>query len=440
MRWKTAEFSGWGRVLRTKEQMARPDRVSALKGIIADGPCPAVGNQRSYGDAPLNAGGHVVNMTRLDRLISFDPDSGILTAEAGVTIGEIARIFAPRGWIPTVMPGTGFATLGGCIANDVHGKNHHFAGSFGQHVVGMDILGANGRTRKITLATAPDLFRATIGGLGQTGIILSASIQMIKAGSEVMDVYETRAGSLAEFMALLDRSSASYCVGWIDTTARGATLGQGILEEAEIRDHAPALQMKKSKSIPRDAPSFLLSNPVVRLFNYMYLRRVPIGGRRLDRGLQDFFFPLDRIHNWNRLYGKSGFHQFQCVLPEASAHDTLSRMMELIATSRLASPLAVLKRLGDGRGGLMSFPIEGYTLAVDFPNRARSAGLIADLQALALDAGGRIYFAKDSLCDAAAARKMYDQVDEFAQITNKVDPDRRFETDLVRRLKLRDAE
>jgi len=437
MRWKTAEYSGWGRVLRAQGDVARPEKLSALRAILKDGAAPAIGNGRSYGDAALNGGGRAINMTRLDRLLSFDAETGVLKAEAGITIGEIARVFAPKGFIPPVMPGTGFASLGGSISNDVHGKNHHGVGSFGQHVLSIDLLGTNGRTRTISPETAPELFGATIAGLGQTGIIVAAEIQMVPCASEVMTVRETRVDNLAEFLAMFEQSRASYSVGWIDATAKGANLGRGILEEAEISDHAEPIPLKRAKSIPKDAPSFLLAPPVVRLFNHFYLRRVPVEGRTVDRAMQDFFFPLDRIHNWNRLYGKPGFHQFQCVLPEGSARETLTRMMDLIARSALASPLAVLKRLGDGHAGLMSFPMAGVTLAVDFPNRAKAAGLIGELEEMTRVAGGRIYLAKDSLASAAMIAEMYSDLPEFQRIANTADKDHLLTTDLTRRLNLR---
>ncbi|MCB1366549.1 MAG: FAD-binding oxidoreductase [Rhodobacteraceae bacterium] len=439
MRWKTGEYSGWGRVLKADGDRARPEKLSDLKAILREGGLPAIGNLRSYGDAALNSGGRAVDMTRLDRLRAFDPETGILEAEAGVTIGEILRLFLPKGWIPAVMPGTGFATLGGCIGHDVHGKNHHVAGSFGQHVTRIDLLGANGRVRRITPEGNPDLFRATIGGMGQTGIILSAAIRMIPATSPLMDLRESRIDTLAEFMTMLDASTATYCVGWIDATAKGATLGRGILEEAEIGSHGQMPKAPRHKSVPFNAPGFLLSSPVVRAFNHLYFRRVPVGGRRLDRAMADFFFPLDKVHNWNRLYGKSGFHQFQCVLPEAPAREALAKMLEQIARSRLASPLAVLKKLGPGRAGMMSFPMEGFTLAVDFPNRPASAGLIRELGDIAADAGGRIYLAKDALASPATIAGMYDEREAFAAAANAVDPAHALETDLTRRLKLRDA-
>lgn len=439
MRWNKDEYTGWGRVLKATGNIARPERMSSLRAAVKESRGPAAGSLRSYGDAALNDGGFAINMSRMDRLIGFDPETGILEAEAGIQIGEIARVFAPKGWQPAVMPGTGFATLGGCIANDVHGKNHHNAGSFGMHVVSVDVLGPKGRTRRLTPDTTADLFAATVGGLGQTGMIVSARIALKPCASEVMEVTERRVEDLTEFLALLDQSSSTHAVGWIDATAKGAHLGRGILEEAETDSGAAPLPVRGAKSVPLDAPQFLLTSPVVRLFNRFYLGRVPVEGRTIARSMQDFYFPLDRVRNWNKLYGKPGFQQFQCVVPDGSARESLSKMMEMIAASGLASPLAVLKRMGDGRAGLMSFPMEGYTLAVDFPNRKKAVNLIAALEDIVLQAGGRIYLAKDALARGDAIAQMYPELPEFARITNEADPKAELQTDMVRRLNLRGA-
>ncbi|MCT8329870.1 FAD-binding oxidoreductase [Albidovulum sediminis] len=436
MRWKTAEFAGWGRALSARSDVARPERRRTLDEILADGLVPAMGMRRSYGDAALNAGGRAVDMTRLDRLIAFDPATGELEAEAGVQVGQLAAIFAPRGWLPPVMPGTGFATLGGCIAQDVHGKNHHHAGSFCQHVTAIRLRTAAGVV-EVTPEGTPDLFRATAGGLGQTGVILSATLRLMPAKGDVMIVTERRIDDWDEHIAMLDASRATYTVGWIDATATGAALGRGILEEGET---GSGLVPKRanSRKVPFDAPRFALSAPVVRAFNQLYWRRVPESGRTVVKPIGDFFFPLDKIHDWNRLYGKAGFHQFQCVVPLAAAAD-LRAMLEAIAGSGLASPLAVLKRMGPGRAGYLSFPMEGYTLAVDFPNRAGARELIARLIERTRGAGGRVYFAKDSLARAADVPAMYPELDAWQAVAAKADPDRALCTDIVRRLKLRGA-
>ncbi|MGG7645662.1 FAD-binding protein [Rhodovulum sp. YNF3179] len=437
MRWNRAETTGWGRALRAAEEIARPENRATLHRLMTETPAPAMGNRRSYGDAALNHGGRSIDMTRLDRLIGFDPETGILEAEAGATIGEIARVFAPRGWLPAVMPGTGFATLGGAIANDVHGKNHHVAGSFGQHVVAIDLLTPAGR-RTLTADSDARLWRATIGGVGQTGVILSARIRLIPCPSTTMRVRERRIETLDEFLGHFEDSDAPYSVGWIDATARGAALGRGIFEEGRIAPHDAGHAPGAARRVPLDAPRALLSGPVVRAFNAVYWRRVPAGGRSVARPLERFFFPLDRLHDWNRLYGKPGFHQFQCVVPPA-ATDTLREMLDRIGTAGLASPLAVLKRMGPGRAGHLSFPMEGWTLAVDFPNRAPARALIAGLEGLARDAGGRLYLAKDALAAPERLAGMYPDLPDFAAAAAEVDPAGHFATDLVRRLRLREA-
>ena len=229
MLWKSTDYTGWGRALSARGEIARPERVRGLDDALADGLVPAIGMRRSYGDAALNSGGRVIDMTRLDRMLSFDPATGILDAEAGARIGEIAAAFAPRGWLPPVMPGTGFATIGGCIAQDVHGKNHHGAGSFCQHVTSIT-LRQGARAVTVTPEKTPDLFRATAGGLGQTGIIVSARLRLMPAKGDIMMVTERRVEGWDEFLALLDGSTATYTVGWIDATAKGGALGRGILE------------------------------------------------------------------------------------------------------------------------------------------------------------------------------------------------------------------
>ena len=431
MIWKHLTYSGWGRALRASGDMARPERIDALRALP---PAPAIGNQRSYGDTCLNSDGPIIDMTRLDRLLFFDDATGLLEAEAGMTLGEITRLMAPRGWLLPVLPGTGFATLGGAIAMDVHGKNHHNAGSFGQHIGAIRLM-QNGKARHITAKSAPNLMRATIGGLGQTGVIVSARVQMIPIAGETMRVRESRVSGWDEHIAVLDASDATYTVGWLDATACGASLGRGIVEEGEIGPD-PARAPRAPHTVPLTAPHWALAKPVVRIFNELYYRRVPAVGRTVTKRLEDYFFPLDKIHDWNRLYGKHGFHQFQCVVPPDQG-PALHAMLTRIAESGLASPLAVLKRLGPGRGGMMSFPMEGYTLAVDFPNRARARGLIQSLENDVLSAGGRLYLAKDALAAPETIRKMYPELGDWEAAAAKADPNGHLETDMTRRLGLR---
>ncbi|MGC8203615.1 FAD-binding protein [Aliiroseovarius sp. PTFE2010] len=435
--WNEISYSGWGRALSAKGRVARPERLSALAQLSQETPAPAFGQLRSYGDAALNDGGPAVDMTRLDRMINFDPDTGIVHVEAGMPIGDMGRLFAARGWIPPVMPGTGFATVGGCIANDVHGKNHHVVGSFGQHVTEITLM-MNGKAKKFTPDKTATLFKATVGGLGQTGVIVSAKIRLMPCKGDMMVLTERRIDGWDQFIDALDHSHADYTVGWIDATAKGNSLGRGILEEGEITSGVSP-KTKKARAVPINAPHWALSGPVVRAFNEAYFRRVPAKGRTTVKPIAEPFFPLDAIHNWNRLYGKRGFHQFQCVVPLAHA-PALRLMLERIANSGLASPLAVLKRMGAGRAGYLSFPMEGYTLAVDFPARQGSAQLIGELQDMTSDAQGRVYFAKDALASGGAVRAMYPEHGEWLKAVSKADPDQAMVTDLVRRLDLRSTQ
>ncbi len=437
MRWKTTDYTGWGRALTASGDIARPERRTALEAILKDGLVPAIGMRRSYGDAALNDGGRVIDMTRLDRMLSFDTTTGILDVEAGARIGEIAAAFAPRGWLPAVMPGTGFATVGGCIAQDVHGKNHHKAGSFCEHVVSLTLLTGTGPV-EVSPEKTPGLFRATAGGLGQTGVIVSARLKLLAAKGDVMVVTERRIADWDEFLVRLDASDATYTVGWIDATATGANLGRGILEEGETGSGL-ITQRGKYRKVPFNAPHFALSAPIVKAFNSAYYRRVPETGRTVVRPISDFFFPLDKIHDWNKLYGKAGFHQFQCVVPLGAA-PALREMLEEIAGSGLASPLAVLKRMGPGRAGYLSFPMEGYTLAVDFPNRTAARDLVKRLEGRTAAAGGRIYFAKDSLAEGTDLGAMYPDLPDWQAEVAKLDPEARLATDLTRRLSLRSAQ
>lgn len=423
-------YTGWGRAVQATGRIIRPENPNHLTANA-----PAIGNRRSYGDAALNNDGPATDMTRLDRILDLDTERGRVTVEAGVTLGDLARCLAPKGWLPAVMPGTGFATVGGAIAMDVHGKNHHRVGSFCQHVLSIDLI--QEKVRRITAKDDADLWRATCGGLGQTGVIARATLQLIPTKGDMMLVSERRVANWDAHLAQLDSSDAPYSVGWIDATATGAALGRGIVEEGETcRGLHP--RPRTPKKIPLDAPHWALAGPIVKAFNAAYYARVPKTGRTVVRTLEDFFFPLDKVHDWNRLYGKRGFHQFQCVVP-LHQKDALRDMMKSIAGSGLASPLAVLKRMGKGRGGYMSFPMEGYTLAVDFPNHPLARTLIARLERATVAAGGRIYLAKDALSHPGAIKAMYPEHPKWADAVTKADPNGLLQTDLTRRLNLRSA-
>lgn len=438
MRARPVTVTGWGRVLHAREDSLRPERISALRAAFETAPAPAFGNRRSYGDAPLNDGGRSYDMTRLDRLLSFDPETGELEAEAGVTLGDILRRFAPLGWMPAVLPGTGHVTLGGAIAADVHGKNHQWAGSFCQHVLSVDLLTPAGPRR--TDPADADLFAATAGGMGQSGLILSARLRLAHCPGGMAQVRERRMADLSAFFAAFDTSESPYSVGWMDLSADGSARGQprgrGILEEATILPASGFADTTTSWRVPRDAPGKLLSPAAVRLFNRAYFNRIPRSGRSRRRPLPAFFFPLDRVAQWNRLYGKAGFHQFQCAVPRDAA-DALDGMIHDIAEHGAGSPLAVLKRLGPGRAGFLSFPMEGYTLAVDLPQRPGTRALLDRLHDRTAEAGGRIYLAKDACLAPRRLGAMYPELDQYRRVIAQCDPDGAMQTDLSRRLNLR---
>ena len=435
MLWKTTEYAAWGNVHKATGQIARPERAATLERILAEAPAPAFGNRRSYGDSPLNDGGRAIDMTRMDKIIAFDPATGVIEAEAGVTLADLIRLFAPKGWIPAVVPGTGFATIGGAIANDVHGKNHHVDGSFGAHVLAITLMSGAKRVT-VTPERNKTLFRATLGGIGQTGVIVSAKLQMKPIPGAAMRVSERRIMSWEDQIDALEASTATYAVSWIDAQAKGTTMGRGILEEADLTDALPPAPAR-AKSVP--VAIGLFSNSLfARAFNEVYFRRVPETGRTSVKRLEEFFFPLDKVHALNKLYGKGGFHQFQCVVPPDQT-EALGQMMGKIARSGMGSPLAVLKRMGPGRAGMLSFPTEGYTLAVDFPNRSRAVKLIEELEAMTAAAGGRLYLAKDSLAPGDTIKAMYPEWQAWAREAAKADPNGDLMTNMVRRLDLRTA-
>ena len=443
-RWATKELSGWGRVCRATSQVARPERMADLVAAMAD--CGddtliAHGARRSYGDAALNSGARGVDMTRLDRLIAFDRDSGRLTVEAGVTFADLIAVFLPLGFMPPVVPGTGFATLGGGIANDIHGKNHHQVGSLGQQLEWFDLRLPSGELRRVDPAGEPSLFKATVGGVGLTGIVERVGLRMAAVPSNAVRVRKIRVPDLDAHLAALaeEQDRSHYVVGWIDAMARGKQLGRGILEAASPSTEGVTASPKKARRVPFDFPGFALNTASVRAFNSIYYGRVPRGGAEYLQSYPSFLFPLDAIHDWNRIYGKRGFHQFQCVVPFEAGSAVLRRLLEVIGQSGRGSFLAVLKAMGPAGLGHLSFPQPGYTLALDFPNAPGARELIAQLERITCDHGGRTYLAKDATLTPEMLRTMYPELPQFQAVLADVDPHARMLSDLARRLALRGA-
>ncbi|BAL22919.1 FAD-binding oxidoreductase [Azoarcus sp. KH32C] len=387
-----------------------PDQLASLRA--ESGSTLPYGMGRSYGDSCLAASDHVLHMRPLDRFISADWSAGILSAEAGVTLEEILAVAIPRGWFLPVTPGTKYVTLGGVIANDVHGKNHHRKGTFGRHVRRFGLLRSDVGRLTCSAVEQPEFFAATIGGLGLTGVIEWAEIQLMRIGASRIRSLTQRFNTLDEFFALSSELDArhEFCVSWIDCSATGSTIGRGIYTAGDFSDEGPlATESPQKRSIPLTPPIPLFNRLSLKVFNEAYWRRAPAARTSADVGYDGFFYPLDAIRHWNRIYGPKGFQQYQCVIPEPEARAGVHALLETIAKSGAGSFLAVLKRCGDiASPGLLSFPLPGTTLALDFPQSAQlEANLFPRLDAIVREAGGRLYPAKDAHMSGEDFRRSY---------------------------------
>lgn len=385
------------------------------------------GQGRSYGDSCLNHGGVLLSTQHLNRFLAFDRTQGVLRCEAGATLDQILRLIVPQGWFLPVTPGTRFVSIGGAIANDVHGKNHHRAGTFGCHVRSLALVRSDGQRIECGPDHNSDWFAATVGGLGLTGLIVSAEIQLKPIASLGIVMESQRFRDLNEFMALSVEAEQDdeYSVAWVDCLASGKRLGRGLFMRG---NHAPPSAQGPSPraprpglSVPLDAPSLLLNRISMRAFNTLYYHRHPSGVRRRCVHYEPFFYPLDAIRNWNRIYGHRGFLQYQCVVPFTDGTRTIAALLERIARSGRGSFLSVLKTFGNVHSpGLLSFPRPGITLALDFPFRGPATlALLDELDIITRDAGGAVYPAKDARMSAASFQAFYPAWQHFARY---VDP------------------
>jgi L-gulonolactone oxidase len=424
----TATLRSWGRILRPRHMAGRPAWRDEAVGFVQEGARQpngvlALGLGRSYGDSGLNPEGAAILTTSLDRLMAFDPATGVLRAEAGISLAALLAFLIPRGFFLPVTPGTRYVTLGGAVANDVHGKNHHEAGTFGCWVRALGLVRSDGAARVLRADDTDGLFAATIGGLGLTGLITWVEFEALPTRSSQMDVETIPYETLPEFFALAQESDAAwqYTVSWIDCFAKGG-IGRGLFSRAR---HASSgtlalAQPEKQFAVPAEAPDFVLGNPVMRAFNALYYaegkrKAASLPGARRESYLP-FFYPLDAIQRWNLLYGKRGMYQYQSVIPPASAATATTEMLHQIAAAGEGSFLAVLKTFGPRASpGLLSFPREGTTLALDFPNRGASTlALLARLDDVVREAGGRLYPAKDGRIPPDMFRRGYPDLNTFA--------------------------
>ncbi|MBT4999500.1 MAG: FAD-binding oxidoreductase, partial [Tateyamaria sp.] len=394
-----------GRYPIIEAKVTAPRCIADISDLIQRGNAIARGNGRSYGDSSVSVR-NTIHMKHFNRMLSFDAESGQLVAEAGVLLADIIEVFLKRGWFPYVTPGTKFVTLGGMIAADVHGKNHHKDGSFGNYISWIDVLTSDGSVQRCSKLDNADLFNWTIGGMGLTGVIVRAAIRLRKISSAWINQRTLVADNIKHAIEIFEQShDASYSVAWIDCLKKGSALGRSLVMLGEHLDadgvptkfrRSPMLAPSKPKRIvPFSFPNWMLNVHTVRIFNAVYYWR----GKRVSKqqivDWDSYFYPLDALLGWNKIYGRRGFVQFQCVIPLHNAERGLSDLLEEISNARTGSFLAVLKRFGQ-QSSNFSFPMEGYTLALDFPVNNKALALLNKLDSITLKHDGRFYLAKDS--------------------------------------------
>jgi len=414
-------ISGWGRYPAVEAELITPARLEELShsGLLAGSNNIARGMGRSYGDSAL--AGQIISTQQLDNLISFDVKRGELCCAGGTSLDEILKVFVPKGWFLSVTPGTKFVSVGGAIASDVHGKNHHKNGSFCDHILAFDLLLASGEVMNCSPTQNSDLFRATCGGMGLTGIIISATIKLIPIKSTLIKQQTLKAANLQEVFELFEANrNATYSVAWIDCLAGGNSLGRSLLYLGE-HETSGKLEMlsSKAKSIPFDMPTTLLNRFTIQAFNTLYYNKVCDRMSQQQVHYEPFFYPLDSLHHWNRLYGRRGVLQYQFVIPKKAGLEGMTKILQKISASKKGSFLAVLKELGRQNSNLLSFPIDGYTLALDFKWEPDLLQLLDELDQIVLEYGGRIYLTKDACMSEATFKASYPRWEQFVQIRHK---------------------
>ena len=437
-------LSGWGRTAPTAALVHRPRSVEEIASVLQDAGVRGViarGLGRSYGDLAQNGGGVVLDLTGLSAVRLFDREAGTLLVEAGCSLADIIDLTLPAGWFPPVVPGTKHITVGGAVACDVHGKNHHHDGSFGLHVLALTLLTPVGEIRALDPERTPDEFQATVGGLGLTGVILDVTFRLRPVESAEMAVTTERVSS---FDDALERLTATdhlhgYSVAWIDCAAGGRKFGRSVLfrgDHAPLGDGSPKRNGRRPTHgltvPPRVSLAPLIRNSTLAAFNELYFRRArdATGARQ---SIDAFFFPLDALGEWNRLYGRAGFLQYQFMIP-FGAERALQQVLRLVGSAERRPALAVLKRFGSS-SGLLSFPQPGWTLALDFPLPARDLGRLLDTaDEIVAAAGGRVYLAKDSRLRRDHLDEMYPELARWQEIRAGLDPAGRMQSDLARRL------
>ena len=450
MRAERRELVGWGATAPTASIVHSPAETGDIPVIMTSAGRRGVlarGLGRAYGDAAQNAGGDVIDMSTMPPSVRLDAGAGEVTVGAGVSLDLLMRSLVPHGWFVPVTPGTRHVTVGGAIAADIHGKNHHADGSFGMHVRSLGLALADGTRRVVGPDDEPDVFWATVAGMGLTGVITDATVRLLPVESSRMLIDTERVDDLDAILARMTEveNDSRYSVAWIDLMATGRRLGRSVLTSG---DHAPASAVRGRAAgaptafapsepigVPHGLPNGLLNPMSIRAFNEVWFRKAP--RHRVDevQTLTQFFHPLDLVRNWNRLYGSRGFLQYQCVVPFGEER-ALQTVIERLAHAGVASFLAVLKRLGPGSPAPLSFPAPGWTLALDLAVSPGLARVLDSIDHIVLDAGGRVYLAKDSRMSPDLLSQMYMRRDEWQAVRDRLDPAGRMQSDLGRRFGL----
>lgn len=441
-KWQSS-FNGYP--IEQPQCVSRPESYAELKPSQLRS--IARGSGGSYGDAALNAQGEIILTNRLNRFLKFDVHTGILSVESGISLAKILEFIVKQGWFLPVMPGTAEVSLGGCIATDVHGKNHRLAGSLGQYVLSLEVISANGTRVNCSPKVVPELFWATIGGMGLTGIIGVVTLQLKRIKTAYMKIQHQVIHNLEQILESLGQEDDEfeYSVAWLD--ALNMPFSHGVLMKAKHADllELPIAQQKQvfltpkysSFNCPYSLPYSILHPLLVKLFNKVYYYLLAKKDQAFLLPYHDYFFPLDRIRNWPRLYGKRGFIQYQCAIPEKFAYSAIKDILETLHKHKHPIYLAVLKRFGQENLSPLSFPLSGFTLALDIPLRSDKLFTCLDiLDEIVIGAGGRIYLAKDARLKPEAFRDMYKRYPEWLTVKLRWDPQNRFSSSLSRRLKL----
>jgi len=436
------QLYGWGRYPGIDAKVAEPISNAGIAQLIqagdARGDLIARGAGRSYGDSSL--AGQVIDSRFLDNFLGLDTDSGIIECSAGVTLGQILDITVPKGWLLPVLPGTQFVSVGGAIASDVHGKNHHRDGCFSSFVESFSLMLASGEVVRCSAAENPALFQATCGGMGLTGVILDARLRLERITSAFIAQRTTIAANLDDIFALFDEHAHSkYSVAWLDCLASGRKAGRSVLFTGEIAGYGGLVNRDSGRlAAPPASPGALINRYSMRLFNSAYYALQQTARENNTLHLRNYFFPLDGIRNWNRLYGTRGFVQYQFVVPEDGAREAIGTVLKEIAREGKGSFLSVLKKMGAQNANFLSFPLQGYTLALDFKVEDSLFSLLDRLDRVVLEHGGRLYLAKDARMSRSLFRQTYPHWEAFAQLRRQVDPHNRFGSLQSRRLGLSD--